>query len=69
MQDMMVFSENGLILNPHEKDDSAARVAPTLHQWDRCRRWINKWFASHSELWMEIETYQFGKGLDDAWTT
>ena len=66
MQDWVVFGEeNGLILNPHEKDDSPARVAPTLHQWDRCRIWINKWFASHSELWNEEESYQFGKTLED----
>jgi len=51
-KDMMIFDENGLILNPHEKDGSATRVAPTLHQWDRCRMWINPWFGEHKKLYM-----------------
>jgi len=52
-KDMMVFHEDsGLILNPHERDGSIARVAPTLHQWDRCSNWINPWFREHKQLYM-----------------
>ena len=54
-KDMMVFNENGLILNPHEKNESPARVAPTLHQWDRCRKWMNQWLQKHKELYMSTK--------------
>jgi len=51
--DMIVFDEDsGLILNPHEREGNIARVAPTLHQWDRCRKWINPWFREHKQLYM-----------------
>lgn len=55
-KDMMVFDEgSGLLLNPHEMDESPARVAPTLHQWDRCRGWIKPWFREHEELYLRSE--------------
>jgi len=54
-KDMMVFDENGLILNPHEKDDSIVRVAPALHQYDRCQKWINPWLVEHKELFMRTD--------------
>ena len=41
----------GLILNKHEEDDrSMARIAPAVHQYDRCHRWIQRWFVHHPEL-------------------
>jgi hypothetical protein len=50
-KDMMVFDPGtGLILNPHEEDGSAARIAPVLHQYDRCRKWIQHWFEEHGPL-------------------
>jgi hypothetical protein len=54
-RDMMVFDENGLILNPHEKEGSATRVAPTLHQWDRCRKWMRPWLDEHKQLFMSTD--------------
>ena len=57
-KDMMVFEDGtGLILNPHEKDDkgSLTRVAPTLHQVDRCSKWINPWYEEHKSLFMRSE--------------
>mmetsp|Transcript_20348 Transcript_20348/g.43599 ORF Transcript_20348/g.43599 Transcript_20348/m.43599 type:complete len:492 (+) Transcript_20348:63-1538(+) len=55
-KDMMVFDTNtGVVLNPHEVEGSVARVAPTLHQWDRCRRWINPWFEEHRNLYRTNE--------------
>lgn len=53
--DMMQFDPNSnLILNPHEveRSGSKTRVAPTLHQWDRCTKWIKPWFRKHKELYM-----------------
>lgn len=52
LKDMMTFDSNGLILNPHEKEGSLTRIAPTLHQWDRCRGWIGPWFNEHKDLYM-----------------
>jgi hypothetical protein len=50
-RDMMEFDENtGLILNPHEADGSACRVAPVVHQYDRCHGWIRRWFEEHPLL-------------------
>ena len=40
----------GLILNNHEDDRSMARIAPVVHQYDRCHRWIQGWFVHHPEL-------------------
>lgn len=51
LKDMMVFDANGLILNPHEKKGSPTYVAPTLHQWDRCYKWITPWFKEHKNLY------------------
>merc|ERR1712032_1666799 len=36
-KDMMTFDSKGLVLNPYDES-----VAPTLHQWDRCRGWISQ---------------------------
>lgn len=53
-KDMMVLDEeNSLVLNPHEKDGSATRVAPALHQWDRCRGWIHSIIQSQMDQWPE----------------
>jgi hypothetical protein len=49
-KDMMEFGSDGLILNPHEPNGSAARVAPALHQWDRCNGWMRPWFEQHQNL-------------------
>jgi len=55
-KDMIVFDEEtGLILNPHEKDGSRVRVAPTLHQWDRCGGWIRPWFREHKGLYTAMD--------------
>ena len=49
--DMMVFDNGtGLILNPHEAEGSACRVAPVVHQYDRCHGWIRRWFQEHESL-------------------
>ncbi len=49
--DMMAFDpDTGLILNPHEGDGSACRVAPAVHQYDRCHGWIRRWFEEHGWL-------------------
>ena len=40
----------GLVLNNHEDAQSMARIAPVVHQYDRCHRWIQKWFRHHPEL-------------------
>ena len=50
LKDMMVFDESDLILNPNEKEGSPTYVAPTLHQWDRCHKWMNPWFRRHKDL-------------------
>lgn len=51
-KDMMVIdSANSLVLNPHERENSPTRVAPTLHQWDRCRGWITLILQSQMEKW------------------
>lgn len=53
-KDMMVIDDaNMLVLNPHEKEGSTTRVAPTLHQWDRCRGWINPILQSQMDRWPE----------------
>jgi hypothetical protein len=43
---------SGLILNPHEKGDSDTRIAPTLHQYDRCHDFIVPWFQEHKSLFL-----------------
>jgi len=59
-KDMMVFSEeDGLILNPHDNT-----VAPTLHQWDRCGKWIRPWFNEHKDLYMKKERSEDEAGVD-----
>lgn len=54
-KDMIEFGENDLILNPHETIDSMARIAPTLHQWDRCRGWMRPWLDKHENLFMSTK--------------
>jgi len=52
-KDMIQFHPlSGLILNPHEKEDSDTRIAPTLHQYDRCHDWIVPWFQEHESLFL-----------------
>lgn len=59
-KDMMVFSEeDGLILNPHDNT-----VAPTLHQWDRCGKWIRPWFIEHKDLYMSKERPEDEPGVE-----
>ena len=64
LKDMMVFdSDTDLIVNPHEKKGSATYVAPTIHQWDRCLKWMNPWFSRHEELfWVEDGGVEWVKG-------
>eukprot|EP00550_Attheya_septentrionalis_P008913 CAMPEP_0198288646 /NCGR_PEP_ID=MMETSP1449-20131203/7081_1 /TAXON_ID=420275 /ORGANISM="Attheya septentrionalis, Strain CCMP2084" /LENGTH=477 /DNA_ID=CAMNT_0043986827 /DNA_START=31 /DNA_END=1461 /DNA_ORIENTATION=+ len=40
----------GLILNTHEGPNSLARISPLVHQFDRCRLWIQPFFHKHPEL-------------------
>lgn len=54
-KDMMEFDANDFILNPHEPDESLARIAPALHQWDRCRGWIRPWMDKHEDLFMRTK--------------
>lgn len=42
--------ELGFILNNYEEAQSKARIAPVVHQYDRCHKWIQKWFRHHPEL-------------------
>jgi hypothetical protein len=51
-KDMMEFDDNDLILNPYEPNESLARIAPALHQWDRCRGWMRPWLEKHEDLFM-----------------
>ena len=52
-KDMIQFHPvSGLILNPHEKEDSDTRIAPTLHQYDRCHDWIVPWFQEQKSLFL-----------------
>mmetsp|Transcript_19226 Transcript_19226/g.40290 ORF Transcript_19226/g.40290 Transcript_19226/m.40290 type:complete len:239 (-) Transcript_19226:1958-2674(-) len=51
-KDMIEFDGDGLIVNPHEEEGAVDRIAPTLHQWDRCHKWINSWFFRHTNLFM-----------------
>ncbi|KAL7546713.1 hypothetical protein ACHAWF_010040 [Thalassiosira exigua] len=53
--DMVFMDDSGAIVNPHEKERSATRVAPTLHQWDRCYNWIFPWFNEHKHMFMSTE--------------
>jgi len=42
-KDIVQFdSETGLILNNYETEDSLARIAPVVHQYDRCIAWALK---------------------------
>ncbi|KAL7498096.1 hypothetical protein ACHAWT_009858 [Skeletonema menzelii] len=61
LKDMMVFDANDLILNPHEKKGSPTYVAPTLHQWDRCYKWINPWFNKHKKLFSRDDEVKWVK--------
>jgi hypothetical protein len=44
----LVLRDNatGLILNNYEPLDSAARIAPVIHQFDRCWDWIRQDYMS-----------------------
>ena len=53
--DMIEFDANDLIVNPHEPESSMARIAPALHQWDRCRGWMRPWLQKHKDLFMVNE--------------
>jgi len=56
LKDMIVFdAANDLITNPHEKKGSPTYIAPTLHQWDRCHKWIKPWFRKHKMLYSRDE--------------
>ena len=60
--DMMVMDEtNWLVLNPHEREGSDTRIAPTLHQWDRCRDWINPIMQMQMDTWPEYKPTQIGR--------
>ena len=50
-KDMMQFdTENtGLIVNPFVDSNSKARIAPVIHQFDRCHRWIQQMFREKDE--------------------
>ena len=39
----------GLILNINLKDGDPARIAPVVHQFDRCSPWIDKFFEKYDE--------------------
>ncbi|KAL7427000.1 hypothetical protein ACHAXH_002114 [Discostella pseudostelligera] len=55
-KDMMVIDNvNSLVLNPHEMEDSPTRVAPALHQWDRCRGWFIPVMEKQMEKWPEYQ--------------
>jgi hypothetical protein len=42
-KDIVQFdSETGLILNNYETEDSLARIAPVVHQYDRCIAWVSR---------------------------
>ena len=50
--DMVEFDNvTGFILNNWEKDGSKARIAPVVHQFDRCHRWILPFFCRHSDMY------------------
>ena len=50
--DMVEFDNvTGFILNNWEKDGSKARIAPVVHQFDRCHRWILPFFSRHSDIY------------------
>jgi len=52
-KDLIAFQggiETGLILNNNEDVQSEARIVPVVHQYDRCQRWIRRWFGHHPEL-------------------
>jgi hypothetical protein len=64
LKDMISFDANGLILNPHEKQSSLARIAPTLHQYDRCHKWITPWLEEHKNLYMSSKSFNDEPGVD-----
>ena len=41
--------DSGLILNPNIKDDHPMRVAPMIHQYDRCHGWIQSFFQKYDK--------------------
>jgi hypothetical protein len=45
----LIFFDNatGLILNEHEGSGSQARIAPVVHQYDRCHGWIQPFLKQH----------------------
>jgi hypothetical protein len=40
-------SASGMILNLNVKDGHPARIAPMVHQFDRCHGWIDPFFEKH----------------------
>jgi len=54
-KDLMTFDGHGLVLNRYEPEGSPTRVAPALHQWDRCAAWINPWFEEHRGLYTRAD--------------
>lgn len=42
-------TETGLILNLNVKDGHPMRIAPIVHQWDRCHDWIHPFFNDHDK--------------------
>jgi hypothetical protein len=40
---------SGLILNPNLKDGHPMRIAPIVHQWDRCDDWIHPFIEKYDE--------------------
>uniref|UniRef100_A0A7S3L505 UDP-galactopyranose mutase C-terminal domain-containing protein n=1 Tax=Amphora coffeiformis TaxID=265554 RepID=A0A7S3L505_9STRA len=49
----------GLILNIHEPPDSEARIAPAIHQFDRCHHWINEFQKQRPELSQKDSTGKY----------
>jgi hypothetical protein len=39
----------GLILNPNVKDGHPSRIAPIVHQYDRCHDWIGPFFSKYDK--------------------
>ena len=50
-QDMVEFDNaTGFILNNWANDGGTARIAPAVHQFDRCHIWIQAFFRRHSGI-------------------
>ena len=41
--------DSGFILNPNLKDGHPMRVAPIVHQYDRCHVWIQDYFQKYDK--------------------